>query len=198
MAFKLLAGPYLRCLPWDSTAGTSASAPTASASSPAISPAFSMAGISSTSHFLDPRAPTDARKMAFGFARTKLLSSRAFARMGSRVPTLLMPFLRQQAFPCPQQTIGVLCFSLPECASSPLMPFLSWQALSSSSEPFLCPRQSAQILAPGRLVRDIFVSVLEEFARAAPDTRICCRSTLVSTRPDRPSRCFRVTVFLLV
>ncbi len=40
--------------------------------------------------------------------------------------------------------------------------------------------------------------VLEEFARAAPDTRIRRRSTLGLTRPNQPSRCFRVTVFLLV
>jgi hypothetical protein len=40
--------------------------------------------------------------------------------------------------------------------------------------------------------------LLEEFVWAALDTRICCLSTLVLTRPNRPSRCFRVTVFLLV
>ena len=94
--------------------------------------------------FLDPGAPTDARTMDFVFARTKLLS-RAFARVGSRAPTLLMPFLRQQAFPCPQQTIGVLRSSLPERASSPLMPFLSWRALSPSSEAFLRPQRTCGV-----------------------------------------------------
>jgi hypothetical protein len=37
--------------------------------------------------------------------------------------------------------------------------------------------------------------LLEEFAWAAPDTRIHCYSMLVLTRPIRPSWCFRVTVF---
>ncbi len=91
--------------------------------------------------FLDPGAPTDARMMAFVFARTKLLS-RAFARMCSHGPTLLTPFLHQRAFPCPQQTTGVLCSSSPEHASSPLMPFLSWRALSPASEAFPCPQRT--------------------------------------------------------
>ncbi len=60
--------------------------------------------------------------MALSLAFTKL-PFRAFARVGFRAPTLLLPFLRQRAFPHPQRTIGVLRSSLPERASSPLMHF---------------------------------------------------------------------------
>ncbi len=72
--------------------------------------------------FLARRVPTDARQMALSLARTKL-PFRAFARVGFCASTLLTPFLRQRAFPRPQQTIGVLCSSLLERASSPLTPF---------------------------------------------------------------------------
>jgi hypothetical protein len=98
-------------------------------------PPFPRPALAARAIFLDPGAPTDAWTMAFVFACTKLLSC-AFAHMGSCAPTLLTPFLRQQAFPRPQQTIGVLCSSSPEHASLPLTPFLSWRALSPSSEAF--------------------------------------------------------------
>ncbi len=104
-------------------------------------PPFPRPGLAARAIFLDPGAPTDARTMAFAFARTKLLS-RAFARVGSCAPTLLTPFLHQRAFPSPQRTIGVLRSSSPEHASLPLMPFLSWRALSPSSEAFPHPRRT--------------------------------------------------------
>ncbi len=90
-------------------------------------------------------APMDARTMAFAFTRAKLLS-RGFACVGSCTPTLLTPFLRQRAFPCPQRTIKVPCSSLPEHASSPLTPFLPWQALFPSSEAFLHPQRTRGVL----------------------------------------------------
>jgi hypothetical protein len=90
-------------------------------------------------------APTDARTMAFAFTCAKLLS-RGFARVGSHTPTLLTPFLRQQASPCLQRTIGVPCSSLPEHASLHLTPFLPWQALSPSLEAFLCPQRTRGVL----------------------------------------------------
>jgi hypothetical protein len=107
---------------------------------PSLTP-FPRPALAARAIFLDPGAPTEARTMAFVFARTKLLS-RAFTCVDSCGPTLLTSFLRQQAFPCPQRTIGVLHSSLPERASLPLMPFLSWQALSPSSEAFLRPQQT--------------------------------------------------------
>ena len=53
-------------------------------------------------------------------------------------------------------------------------------------------------LLPADLYTLIFVSVLEEFTRAAPDTRIRRYFTLVLTRPQRPGWCFGVTVLFLV
>ncbi len=104
-------------------------------------PPFPWPTLAARAIFLDPGAPMDARTMAFVFARTKLLSC-AFACVGSCAPTLLTPFLHQRAFPHPQQTIGVLCSSSPELASSPLMPFLSWRALSPSLEAFPHPQRT--------------------------------------------------------
>ncbi len=66
----------------------------------------------------------------------------------------LRGFLRvhtPDAFPAPaslsrpQQTIGVLCSSLPERASLPLTPFLSRQTLSLSSEAFPCPQRTRRV-----------------------------------------------------
>ncbi len=192
-------------------------------------PPFPRPALAAQAIFLDPGAPTDARTMAFVFARTKLLS-RAFAHVGSCAPTLLTPFLHQRAFPRPQRTIGVLCSSSPERASLPLMPFLSRRALSPSSEAFprpqrtrgvpcrspadlrntksppdelvnlgLCPRRSCRprYLLPVDLYTLYFCECVGGICSGAPDTRICRRSTLVLTRLNRPSWCFRCNCFFL-
>ncbi len=115
--------------------------------------------------------------MALLLARTKL-PFRAFARMGFRAPTLLTPFLRQRAFPRPQRTIGVLRSSLPERASSPLMPFFVpnelvgyFAGLHELLGNLAGHRRTwgTQNPPPTNLFLYIFASVLEEFARAAPD-----------------------------
>ena len=119
--------------------------------------------------------------MALLLACTKL-PFRAFAREGFRAPTLLTPFLRQRAFPRPQRTIGVLRSSLPERASSPLTPFFIPNELLGF---FAGLRELLGNLAghrqtwgtqnppksslPADLYGYIFASVLEEFARAAPN-----------------------------
>jgi hypothetical protein len=86
-------------------------------------PPFPRPALAARAIFLAQRVPTDARQMALLLARTKL-PFRSFARMDFCVPTVLTPFLRQRAFPAPQQTIGVLRSSSLECVSPPLMPFL--------------------------------------------------------------------------
>jgi hypothetical protein len=132
--------------------------------------------------FLAQRVPTDARQMALSLARTKL-PFRAFARVGFCLPTLLTPFLRQRAFPRPQRTIGVLCSSSPERASSPLTPFFVPNELlgffTGLHELFLGnlaghrqtwgTQNPPKSLLPADLYAYIFASVLEEFTQAAPD-----------------------------
>ncbi len=127
--------------------------------------------------FLARRVPTDAQQMALLLAQMKL-PFRAFARMGFRAPTLLTPFLHQRAFPCTQQTIGILCSSLPERASLPLTPFFVPNELVGYFAGLckllgnLAGHQrtwGTRNPPPTNLYTYIFASVLEEFARAAPN-----------------------------
>ena len=115
--------------------------------------------------------------MALLLARTKLLF-RAFARVGFRAPTLLRPFLRQQAFPCPQRTIGVLHSSSPERANLPLTPFFVpnelvgyFAGLRKLLGNLAGHRRTwgTRNLPPTSLYTYIFASALEKFAPAGPD-----------------------------